>query len=553
MFNNSFFLDSIHTGNLQIVDFPNKPLYVKNSYVSPIDISVGQILLQTPSGPTGGNIVGAGGINVSLSGQIYSTITDDAIPITLCTLPISANSTVMYDASIVAKSNISIGSASYKMICGFENHNGNITQIGNTTYPYRASTNDSASAFYTVNNGNIDIQVTGQYPRGGNINGPEFYNNIPIPIPLITTRTIRVGTLGGEDFTEISSAIASANNGDRILLSPQTFTLTTSLNITKPIFLEGISKTLSIIQTAGGSTDPTTVITIASDNVIISNLTVKQRRTTNSSIESAIVVAFNGSVSSYTNHFFDNIVVETMEFGIVIRSNRWQISNSHLAYVGPNNSTRRLLAIYRSDGIGIFTNSTYDSGQNGIVTGNTQVISITSTTGLPLETLGGYLCINNIRPSNNFPLQQFFNCDSFRPGTSPLRFVVNNCRANETSAFVVFFLSSSQPPLSQCEYIAILNNNISGQHNNGTKGLISLDGSQSGNPGSTILYADRNTIANTVYRPDFQSGIMSNTNPQILALLGYKVGIWSNPNINVSPIFRFIWSWKASISEQRSI
>lgn len=408
MFNNSFFLDSIHTGNLQIVDFPNKPLYVKNSYVSPIDISVGQILLQTPSGPTGGNIVGAGGINVSLSGQIYSTITDDAIPITLCTLPISANSTVMYDASIVAKSNISIGSASYKMICGFENHNGNITQIGNTTYPYRASTNDSASAFYTVNNGNIDIQVTGQYPRGGNINGPEFYNNIPIPIPLITTRTIRVGTLGGEDFTEISSAIASANNGDRILLSPQTFTLTTSLNITKPIFLEGISKTLSIIQTAGGSTDPTTVITIASDDVIISNLTVKQRRTTNSSIESAIVVAFNGSVSSYTNHFFDNIIVETMEFGIVIRSNRWQISNSHLAYVGPNNSTRRLLAIYRSDGIGIFTNSTYDSGQNGIVTGNTQVISITSTTGLPLETLGGYLCINNIRPSNNFPLQQFF-------------------------------------------------------------------------------------------------------------------------------------------------
>lgn len=70
-YSNSY-VDALHTGNLQIVGFPNKPLFANNSYVTPVNIVNGQVLLQTPSGPTGGNIVGAGGINVSLSGSTYT-------------------------------------------------------------------------------------------------------------------------------------------------------------------------------------------------------------------------------------------------------------------------------------------------------------------------------------------------------------------------------------------------------------------------------------------------------------------------------------------------
>jgi hypothetical protein len=35
------FVDAIHTGNIQIIGFPNKPLGISDTYVFPIDIDPG--------------------------------------------------------------------------------------------------------------------------------------------------------------------------------------------------------------------------------------------------------------------------------------------------------------------------------------------------------------------------------------------------------------------------------------------------------------------------------------------------------------------------------
>jgi hypothetical protein len=161
------------------------------------------------------------------------------------------------------------------------------------------------------------------------------------------------------------------------------------------------------------------------------------------------------------------------------------------------------VATYRSNGQGLFCNSTFDSGQDGIITGNTRVFSILTTTGLPTEITGGYLRLGNITPSNAFPVQQFFNCEWFPVNPSPLTLYVDNCVTNETSAFVVW-ANSASGLLSRFTSITFANNTLSGNHGGtpiGCKGMFAVDSSGANTQpwGSTTFYASGNVIGNTTF------------------------------------------------------
>lgn len=342
----------------------------------------------------------------------------------------------------------------------------------------------------------------------------------PVPPPAPTGATINVPLAG-----DIQTAINGAAPGDRILLAAGTYTVPGALTINKALTLQGAGQAATIVQTAGAAGDPTVLLTISVSNVVVRDLTLKQRKTLNTSIEAAAeITASTGS----SGHFFEAVTVETMEFGIKIKSDGWQINNCHLAYVGPNNATRRLIGIYRSAGQGLFTNSTYNSGQNAPVTGNTRVIQVTSGAAPPDEVLGGYLRFGNITPSNAFPLHQFFNCDAFVPAPTPLTLFVDGCTTAETSAFVVFFLPGTQPPLAQCAQIVLQNNTLTNAHG---KGAVALDGSAGiFNPGTTTFYASGNTIASTVFLGTFATGISGGGSAAVNAQLGYNTLIWTNPN-----------------------
>jgi len=348
----------------------------------------------------------------------------------------------------------------------------------------------------------------------------------PVAPPAPTGATINV-PLGGN----IQTAINAAAPGDRILLAAGTYTVPGALTINKALTLQGAGQAATIVQTAGAAGDPVVLLTISVSNVVVRDLTLKQRKTTNTSIEATVsITAGTGS----SGHFLEAVTVETMEFGVVIRSDGWQINNCHLAYVGPNNSTRRLIGVYRSAGQGLFTNSTYDSGQNGVITGNTRVFTVLSTTGLPSEVLSGYLRLGYITSANSFPMQQFFNCEWFQNGGSPLTFCVDNCNtlangsSGETSAFVVWTQGSAQPTLSQCAQVNLQSNTLSNVHG---KGLFALNGASGlGTPGSTTLYASGNTLTSTAFVGTFATGITGSVVPAVLAQLGYDTLRWTNPS-----------------------
>jgi hypothetical protein len=354
----------------------------------------------------------------------------------------------------------------------------------------------------------------------------------PVTPPAPTGTTWTVGTLGGEDYPDINTALANASvvNGDRLLLSAQTFT-STAITVSKQVTIQGAGLASTVVQTAGAAGDPVTLITISTSNVTLRDLTIKQRKTTNTSIETAVSITAGAGSSG---HYLEAVRVETMEFGVVIRSDGWQINNCELAYVGPNNSTRRLLAIYRSAVQGLFTNSTFDSGQDGIITGNTRVVTVTTGASPPDEVLGGYLRLGNITPSNAYPVQQFFNCDYFAPAAAALTFYVDGCTTNETSAFVVWTCANTQPPLAQSASVVMSGNTLTNVHG---KGVYALNGAHAviGNPGTTTFYADSNTLGATAFIPTFVSGVSAPANATEAAQVGYDTLRWSNPSQPLQP------------------
>jgi hypothetical protein len=354
----------------------------------------------------------------------------------------------------------------------------------------------------------------------------------PVVPPAPTGATINV-PLGGD----IQTAINAAAPGDRILLAAGTYTVPSALTIAKVLTLQGAGQAATIVQTAGAAGDPVVLLTISVSNVVVRDLTLKQRKTLNTSQEAA--VAITASTGS-SGHFLEAVTVETMEFGVTVKSDGWQINNCHLAYVGPNNGNRRLVGIYRSAGQGLFTNSTYNSGQNGIITGSTQVVIVTTGAAPPDEVLGGYLRIGYITPSNAFPVHQLFQCGYFAPSATPLTLCVDNCntKANgstgETSAFVVFVTPSTQPPLAQCAQINLQSNTLSNAHG---KGAVALDGTTASinNAGTTTFYASGNTITSTAFLgPTWATAISGTAVPAELAQMGYRTDRWVFPNETIT-------------------
>jgi hypothetical protein len=353
----------------------------------------------------------------------------------------------------------------------------------------------------------------------------------PVAPPAPTGTTWTVGTLGGEDYPDINTALANASvvNGDRLLLSAQTFT-STAITVSKQVTIQGAGLASTVVQTAGAAGDPVTFIEVTTSNVTLRDMTIKQRRSAPDTNASAVSINPPGGGAGATGHYLEAVRVETMEFGVVIRSDGWQINNCELAYVGPNNSTRRLIGVYRSGVSGIFANTTYDSGQNGVITGNTRVVHVVSTTGTnPTEVLGGYLGINNITPSNAFPVQQFFNCEQFQPAASPLSLYVTGCTSAETSAFIVWTCPNTQPPLSQSAIMVLTGNTLTNSHG---KGLSALNGSHAviGNPGTTTFWSQGNVLGSTAFLGTFVTGVSAPANATEAAQLGYDTLRWTNPS-----------------------
>jgi hypothetical protein len=312
----------------------------------------------------------------------------------------------------------------------------------------------------------------------------------------------KVGPTG--DFADVSGLIASASvvNGDTVQIENGTYIVTATVNITKQLKFYGESLSGVVFTTSGGSSDPVSMFNVSVDNVSFKDITFQHRKTSNTSIETAIVVSGPGfPQTQVANFMIDNCIIENVEFALTIRGNNWKIVNSTIAYTGPNNSTRRGIGVYGTSGNCFINNNVFT---NNAATGALRAIQLTSTTGTnPAEQYLGTLSVENNTTSG--PLSQFYSQDSWQGVSGGFTLVVKNNVANENNAFVSFYGATAGFG-EILNTITVADNTLTNWHNaSGGKGVVGVDGTAPFRTTDLTVYNVNNTVANTIYRPGYSS------------------------------------------------
>lgn len=312
----------------------------------------------------------------------------------------------------------------------------------------------------------------------------------------------------GQTFTTLQAALADASvqDGHTIQILAGTYSVASAISITKKVRIFGVDKPTVIFETAGTSSDPVNMFVVSVDDVVISNLTIKHKKTSNTSVEAAIVASGPGFPQTrIANFILDNVAIEHVEFAVTVRGSNWKIAYCQFKYMGPSNSTRRHVGIYGVSGTCIAdSNESFDNG----ATGNTRFYAITSTTGTnPNETLEGTLAVVGCAQSSG-ALQQFISQDAWQGTPGSYSLIVHNNTTSETSAFISFFGTAANfgDILSQ---VTVSNNSLSNLHGGtpaGGKGLIGIDGSGAVAFRSSPLpvHSSLNSLGNLVFRSDYQ-------------------------------------------------
>jgi len=348
---------------------------------------------------------------------------------------------------------------------------------------------------------------------------------------VATSQTVTVGdtstaslglspdwTVGsGGDFATLDAALASPSvvNGDYIKVLPGTYTLASLLTVGKEVIIGGTpgSKGDVILQTAADGTAPVTMMQVTANNVILKDLTIKHRKTTNSSIEAAVVLskgawAVDGLGYTRPSGFImDSCRIEHVEMGFVARGDGFKIANCEIAYVGPNNSTRRHVVLYGTANDCFFTNVAFEDSTAAGVTGNTNVFYLSSTAaGQVAERFNGTLIVDGstwVSSTSKLP-NQFFNQDNcLSDGTFNLMF--KNNVVSEKNLFVGLYGSTTNFGNSFGD-ITFANNTLSNIHTNpntGGKGMLTIDGGGSNvswRSSNLVAHISGNTLTNSTFR-----------------------------------------------------
>lgn len=301
----------------------------------------------------------------------------------------------------------------------------------------------------------------------------------PIPpsvrvVPSPTGATLLVGT--GQTYLTIDAALLAANNGDRLLLNPETFDLTATINVNKSVTIEG--------QTVGVNT---TIVTSTHNlyplfNINVSNVVIKNMKLVQSYefFSSSTVIGMNNL--SATGIYIDNCQIAIADIGIYIGAGEFQISNCKFTYVGPASHGYDDIIITATSGKSIIYNNTFVSESSNNQSKFTRITNLTGT-------LQGELLIgNNVQLPSSFALKQLLLMEEF-VGSNFQLFIDNNITISESNAPVLLYNVDN----SIFSFIEVSGNSV---QNTAGKGLIAVDSSSTG---STVVYASNNSIANQTW------------------------------------------------------
>jgi len=333
-----------------------------------------------------------------------------------------------------------------------------------------------------------------------------------------------VGPTG--DFASLADALASVSvvNGDVIEVQAGTYTIASTLVINKEVAIFGAGIGQTILQTDATSGDPVSMISVTANNVFLSAMTIKHRKTSNTSVEVAVnVSAGSFPTFSYVSGFImDSCRIEFCEFGVVIRGNGFKISNNQLAYAtGTVANSNRGIGVYGSQGNCFIAGNVFD---NSVLNGTGyRAIYSTQTNNTSNELCSGKLIVaGNSQLGTN--IQQFYLQDNVRgtAGDYDLFFLDNTI--NETSLFAGIFLTT-QNQGDLFGQVVLEGNSCSNQHSGGGKGLFAIDGAGTGlsyRAANLPVHSSGNTLGQLTFRADFAEAINSTG-----AIVGYKPAVFN--------------------------
>ena len=339
-----------------------------------------------------------------------------------------------------------------------------------------------------------------------------------------------VGATG--DFATLDAAIASGSvvNGDVISVQAGTYTVSSTLVISKELKIVGAGIGSTILQTAGTGSDPTTMISVTANNVLLKDLTIKHRKSTNTSVETALSVSA-GAFPTFTyvsGFIMDTCRVEYCEFGVVVRGDGFKIANSQIAYAtGTVGNSNRCIGIYGSRGNCFIQDNVFDN--SSLNSTAFRPIYSTSTNSSSNETCSGKLVIDG--NSHLGLLQQFYNQDNIRGTNGDFELYLIDNTTNETSLFAGLYITTANQADLFSQIVAT-GNSISNNHETGTglgKGLIAIDGAGAAlsyRSAALPIHASGNTLAQLSFRADYSAAVGSSG-----SLVGYKPSVFSTVTV----------------------
>jgi hypothetical protein len=340
------------------------------------------------------------------------------------------------------------------------------------------------------------------------------------------------------DFTvsstaELITAIGAATAGDSIFVSAGNYTLTSSLSISKSLRLFGAGSSSTILQTAGNTSDPTTMINVSADNVLFKDVAIKHRKSSNTSVETAISVSRGGfpTFQYPVNFIMDGCRVEFAEFGLVIRGDGFKLANNTFEYkTGTVSNSARSIGIYGQKGNCFIVDNVFD---NSVKLGTAvRPIYSTSTNATSNETTTGVLVVSGNTSVGS--IQQFYNQDNLRgtPGGYDLYFLDNNI--NETSLFVGFWCSATNVG-DMIGKIVLDGNTASGVHGGsplGTKGMVTIDNTGTFRSSNLPVFVGTNTQTNQTFRTGYVGMTQNPASTVADYLLGRASGVTATADVS---------------------
>jgi hypothetical protein len=303
---------------------------------------------------------------------------------------------------------------------------------------------------------------------------------------------------------ELVSAIAAAVDGDVIQLTAD-IDITSTIAVNKAVKITGGFT----IQTAAATNAPVTMLNITAAVYIDDTITIKHRKTSNTSVEVA--------VSANAVGFVSDARVEFMEFGYLLRGS-FSIGGQTV-YTGALGNSHRHIGIYNISAPSEINGVEFDFPQEATARSNFIYISSNNATTERWESL---LSVNNCSMPMNKYCRQFFNCDSFNITNRNASLFVTNNTFNDLNGGILFY-SASGSPFDSFTTVAIYNNTEGTASEASYKGLMFVDGVGTARSigAPTNLAIERNQSPQ-VFRADYAQAAAG--------AIGYNISVFTKPS-----------------------